>query len=89
MYCVFIYFQNCALLLPRRLVNAFRPPQSCNFCRNIESVPYLADYSATEFEASYAYSGAPVVITDAIQNWTATKVGFEIYTKFFTINFIS
>ncbi|KAI5699940.1 hypothetical protein M8J75_011431 [Diaphorina citri] len=46
----------------------------CNFCRNVDSVPKVSNISPDEFENNYAYDGVPVVITDAMKNWTAQKV---------------
>ncbi|EDV91532.1 GH17492 [Drosophila grimshawi] len=66
--------QRCALSLPRPLRYALRPPERCGFCANIESVPRLSDLSAATFETEYAYTGAPVIVSDAMQNWTATTL---------------
>ncbi|XP_001358328.3 uncharacterized protein [Drosophila pseudoobscura] len=63
--------QNCFLSLPRPLRYALRPPENCEFCVNIKNVPRLQEISPNEFERKYAYSGAPVIVSDATQNWTA------------------
>jgi len=44
----------------------------------VKSVPHLRDLSPAKFEADYAYSGAPVIVSDAMQNWTATKVDIAL-----------
>lgn len=42
--------------------------------RFISHVFVYAQLRAARFAISYAYSGKPVVITDAMTNWTAPKV---------------
>ncbi|XP_064549849.1 uncharacterized protein LOC135436235 [Drosophila montana] len=66
--------QRCTLGLPRPLRYALRPPERCDFCANINSVPRLTNLSPASFEERYAYSGAPVIVSDAMQNWTATTL---------------
>ncbi|ALC46289.1 CG14331, partial [Drosophila busckii] len=70
---------RCALKLPRPLRYALRPPERCDFCANIKTVPRLRDLSAAKFEAEYAYSGAPVIVSDAMKNWTATTQLFNYW----------
>ena len=52
----------------------FRPPTSCDFCRNVSFVEKLDHVTPERFEKVYAYSSRPVVITDGTSNWTASKV---------------
>ncbi|XP_020812913.1 uncharacterized protein LOC110187784 [Drosophila serrata] len=66
--------KNCALSLPRTLRYALRPPESCYFCENIKHVPRLQNISPQEFEQKFAYSAAPVIVSDATQNWTAVSL---------------
>eukprot|EP00099_Drosophila_melanogaster_P002095 NP_001097824.1 uncharacterized protein Dmel_CG14331 [Drosophila melanogaster] len=78
--------KNCALYLPRNLRYAFRPPENCNFCANIKNVPRLKNISPQEFEKKFAYSAAPVIISDATKNWTAVSLFNywyfrDVYTK--------
>ncbi|EDV48717.2 uncharacterized protein LOC6552318 [Drosophila erecta] len=78
--------KNCALSLPRNLRYAFRPPENCNFCSNIRNVPRLQNLSPQEFEEKFAYSAAPVIISDATKNWTAVSLFNywyfrDVYTK--------
>ncbi|KXJ75213.1 hypothetical protein RP20_CCG012129 [Aedes albopictus] len=55
------------------LQKAFRPPESCNFCREVRDVSRLANVDPNEFELNYAYAGGPVIVSDATANWTATE----------------
>jgi hypothetical protein len=43
-------------------------------CVGVDTVVRLANTSAYEFEERYAYSTAPVIVTDATLGWKATKV---------------
>ena len=63
----------CLLRTPDELLDFFRPPIKCDFCRGVTSVDKVSQISPEEFEKKYAYSGHPVVVTDATQNWTAIK----------------
>ena len=62
------------MLMPSELAKAFRPPEACDYCKDIDSVPRLSNLHPDEFEAEFAYSGRPVVVTDATTNWTALEV---------------
>ncbi|XP_060648406.1 uncharacterized protein LOC132786042 [Drosophila nasuta] len=64
--------RRCALSLIRPLSYAFRPPENCDFCSQIKSIPYVSKLSPSEFKSYYGYSGAPIVVSDALQNWTAS-----------------
>ncbi|XP_019565040.3 uncharacterized protein LOC109433105 [Aedes albopictus] len=65
--------EDCILGMPQQLQKAFRPPEICNFCREVRDVPRLANVDPNEFERNYAYAGGPVIVTDATANWTATE----------------
>lgn len=77
----FAYSQNwlnsggkCLIAMPNSLSHAFRPPEDCGFCRNVSQVNRISNISPEEFEKYYAYSGKPVVVSDATTNWTALDV---------------
>uniref|UniRef100_A0A6E8VTW5 Cupin-like domain-containing protein n=2 Tax=gambiae species complex TaxID=44542 RepID=A0A6E8VTW5_ANOCL len=66
--------EDCILTMPAQLQKAFRPPESCDFCRAVRgTVPRLSNVSPTEFARDYAYRGGPVIVTDATVNWTAVE----------------
>lgn len=71
---------ECIIEMPAELSKAFRPPERCDFCENVNEVRRIAATTPDEFEEQYAYSGVPVIITDAIQNWTALQVTAIITT---------
>lgn len=60
--------------MPSELAKVFRPPESCDYCKDITSIPRLSNLLPEEFEAEFAYSGRPVIISDATTNWTALEV---------------
>ncbi|XP_001842132.2 uncharacterized protein LOC6031319 [Culex quinquefasciatus] len=67
--------EDCILEMPSQLQKAFRPPpESCNFCAGIRSVPRVSNVDPDDFERRYAYGAGPVIVTDATANWTAPEV---------------
>lgn len=62
------------------LLDLVRPPVDCSICRNLTTVDRVSEISPELFELKYAYSGVPVVITDATKNWTALAAfSFEFF----------
>lgn len=80
-YLTATYFLNtmdhCLIRLPSAVSAAFRPPTECDFCAGITEVERTAGISPDEFEQRYAYTGRPVIVTDATENWTALEVTAE------------
>lgn len=72
---------ECLIEMPVELSKAFRPPVSCDFCENVSEVRRIASTTPEEFEELYAYSGVPVIVTDATQNWTAMQVSDRYVSK--------
>lgn len=60
--------------MPPDLNKAFRKPENCNFCKNVQTAVELYNVLPDEFEENYAYNGGPVLVTDATVNWTAMEV---------------
>ncbi|XP_057290459.1 uncharacterized protein LOC130613150 [Hydractinia symbiolongicarpus] len=68
----------CVYPFSESLLDVFRPPVDCSFCRGITKFDRVSQLSQQDFVEKYAYSGRPVIITDATKNWTATeKFSFE------------
>lgn len=75
-----IEMERCMLHMPDTFANLFRPPIDCFFCKNITTVHRVEGIMPEEFETLYAYSGRPVVITDATKNWSALSTfSFEFF----------
>ena len=70
---------DCAIPIPDLLYPAVRPIDDCSMCLNVKEIKRVQNISKEEFLNKYAYSGVPVIITDASQNWTAMS---EINFKF-------
>lgn len=70
--------EQCILETLEGVEDIFRPPITCSICQNVTTVERLSGISVAEFEENFAYSSRPVVITDAMNDWTAVdKFSFE------------
>ncbi|XP_023223354.1 uncharacterized protein LOC111624676 [Centruroides sculpturatus] len=69
-----IHEEMCTVDMPPFIQNVFMPPVDCSHCENLTHVPRISDVSPILFEKMYAYSGTPVIVTDATENWTAMEV---------------
>lgn len=65
---------NCIVTMTSDIVPVFRPILKCGFCENVHEIKRIANVTPDDFEEYYAYSGEPVVISDATTNWTASRV---------------
>ncbi|XP_053595295.1 uncharacterized protein LOC103574491 [Microplitis demolitor] len=69
-----IQYKKCLIEPPDLFQKIFRPAEDCSMCQNIQQVEKLANIDPDYFEQRYAYSGEPVVITDATVDWSASKL---------------
>eukprot|EP00794_Sanderia_malayensis_P009011 gene9011-9975_t len=61
-----------------------RPVTNCSFCKDLFEVPKLSEISRDLFTKQYAYSGIPLVVTNATSNWTAFEVfNFKFLKKLY------
>lgn len=65
---------DCVVSMPTSLSHSFRKPENCDFCRDVLNIPRLENLSPMDFEKQFAYTGKPVIVTDATANWTALNV---------------
>lgn len=65
-----------------------RKPSECSLlCEGVNEIPRVSNLSKEEFIAKYAYSGRPVVITDAAKNWSAVgKFNFQFFKRLYSKN---
>ncbi|XP_073998805.1 uncharacterized protein isoform X2 [Rhodnius prolixus] len=76
--------EKCTVWMPDIVTSALRPPVNCDMCREIESIDRVANITPKQFEELYAFSGRPVVIEDAMTNWSAPKVfSFEFFKELY------
>ena len=79
-----MYKEPCMFYVPESVVDYVRPPVNCKICKGVKSVDRVEKLSQTVFEANYAYTGLPVVITDGAKNWTATETfSFEFFKSIY------
>ncbi|XP_034943563.1 uncharacterized protein [Chelonus insularis] len=69
-----LQYQKCLIDSPDIFRKIFRPAEDCSMCLGVQQVEKISNIDPDVFEERYAYSGMPVVITDATKNWTASKV---------------
>ncbi|XP_076634798.1 uncharacterized protein LOC143348461 [Colletes latitarsis] len=72
---------KCLAELPSFTQKIFRPAEDCSICRDVQQVDRISNVVPGTFEERYAYSGRPVVITDAMTNWTAPRVFSFMFFK--------
>ncbi|KAI9551541.1 hypothetical protein GHT06_021874 [Daphnia sinensis] len=76
---------QCMLAMPVDTKNVFRPPVDCDFCRDVHQVDIVQHISPEDFESTYAYSVRPVIVKDALANWTAVDVfSYEFFSELYT-----
>ncbi|CAD5115317.1 DgyrCDS4304 [Dimorphilus gyrociliatus] len=76
--------ETCFIQVPESISLAFRPAMDCNLCKNVRKVHRVSKISVEKFEKYYAYSQQPVIITDAMKNWSASAAfNFEYFKKLF------
>ncbi|XP_049954702.1 uncharacterized protein LOC126470740 [Schistocerca serialis cubense] len=79
-----IYDEACTIQAPDIMTKVFRPPENCSMCVGVHHVEKVDNISPAVFEEKYAYTGKPVVVTDAMENWTAPEVfDFEFFKSIY------
>ncbi|KAJ8687199.1 hypothetical protein QAD02_022993 [Eretmocerus hayati] len=66
-------YRRCLMQQPGATKNLFRPAEDCSICQEVQKIEKISNIDSTLFEERYAYSGRPVVVTDATKNWTAMQ----------------
>ncbi|XP_076459673.1 uncharacterized protein LOC143292892 [Babylonia areolata] len=62
----------------------FRPRVNCSMCRDIFHATEAWNLSAEEFQEKYAFSIRPVLVKEAISNWTAmSHFSFKFFQKLY------
>jgi len=77
--------ENCLVTVDSILISLFRPPVNCGICRGLTQVDQVSELSRELFEEHYAYSGRPVIVTDAMANWSALHTfNFEFFRSIYS-----
>ena len=63
---------KCLLENNMLVAEAARPIVNCKMCKGVKEIPHLSKITREEF-SKYAYTGLPVIVSDALQNWTARE----------------
>ena len=64
-----------------------RPITNCSMCQDLKSVTRMDNISQDEFRRHYAYTGVPLVVTNATRKWTAFKVfDFKFLKKLYNMS---
>ena len=67
------------------VMEAGRPIADCQMCKGLKEVPKLSGLTPEEFVKNFAYSGRPLVVTDATKKWTAMQeFSYEYFRKLYT-----
>ena len=62
----------------------YRPRVDCSMCRDVQSVPEERNLSQNKFYTQYAFTGRPVLVKQAILNWTAmSHFSFKFFQKLY------
>ena len=76
---------DACLIRPDLIVNLIRPPFDCSVCHDLVTIDRVSQLSREKFEQYYAYSGRPVVVTDAMTNWSAVGTfNFEFFRDIYS-----
>lgn len=78
--------EECTVFIPSVAHSVLRPVDDCQMCIGLKEIKRVANISREEFVEKYAYSAVPVIVTDAMTNWTGLhKMNFnflkELYKK--------
>ena len=68
------YQEACMVPYHELVLDVFRPPVNCSFCKGIIKFDRVKNLTSDEFVKKYAYSARPVIIEDAQQNWSAKNI---------------
>ena len=66
--------ESCALEQPDVFNALLRPIDDCDMCLGLERIEHLEHITQKKFIKKYAYTSVPVVIRNALTNWTALNV---------------
>ena len=77
--------KDCLVAVDSFLITLFRPPVDCEICRGLTQVDRVSGLSHEWFEEHYAYTGRPVVVTDAMASWSALRTfNFDFFRSIYS-----
>ncbi|XP_029193124.1 bifunctional arginine demethylase and lysyl-hydroxylase JMJD6-like [Acropora millepora] len=80
--------EPCLINVNEISIEVTRKPSNCSLvCDGLNMIPRVSELSKDEFLMKYAYTGRPVVVTDAAKNWSATeRFNFTFFKQLFEKN---
>jgi hypothetical protein len=81
------YMQGVHCLVPTNeyFMEATRPQFDCNVCNDIKSFPIVNNITEDEFIHKYAYTAVPLLVRNAVQQWSALKIfSFDYFKEIYT-----
>ncbi|ELT90614.1 hypothetical protein CAPTEDRAFT_101331 [Capitella teleta] len=77
---------DCLIGNNEYLMEVSRPIFDCDVCRHLKTFPIVNNITEEEFSDKYAYSAVPVLVKNAVKDWSAMETFSydyfkEIYTK--------
>jgi hypothetical protein len=86
-FSIDINHEECLAPKLESFLDMFRPPTSCDICRQIDHIERISNITREEFEEKYAYTNHPVIVTDAMNNWLALeKFNFKFFKRLYRTN---
>lgn len=77
--------EECAIMLPEFTNAITRPIDDCSMCNNLTEIKKIKKISKNEFIEKYAYSGVPIIITDAINDWSGLYTfNFDFFKELYS-----
>jgi hypothetical protein len=78
--------EECAVVAPDIFNSILRPIDDCSMCHGLDHIERVDTIDQESFLNKYAYTGVPVVITNAIKHWPAMKVFSFEFMKHLYLN---
>ena len=85
LYDIFDTTSPCSVDNSIFVLEAARPVADCKMCKGLREVPKLSGLTSQEFVEKFAYTGRPLVVTDATESWSAMhEFSYEYFKKLYT-----
>lgn len=86
-FSIDIHHEECLAPKLESIIDLFRPPTSCDICRDLDHIERVSKITREEFEEKYAYTNRPVIVTDAMKDWLALeKFNFKFFKRLYRMN---
>lgn len=73
-----IQSEECAVPLPSFIEPTLWPIDDCKMCIGLTEIKRVENITKEEFLEKYAYTAVPIIVTDAMKNWTGmSEINFN------------